>query len=87
MYAKFLFKESFLVEFSSLLEGMKMVLSSSLKLLKLFYQPLFRWVFVLFKWPVLVKRQSPNERPELVEFEVSRWSGHSPHSPGQLYFR
>jgi hypothetical protein len=87
MYAKFLLKESFLVEFSSLLEGMKMVWSSSLKLLKLFYQPLFGWVLALFKWPVLVRKHSPHERPELVELQASRWFGHAPHPPGQLYFK
>jgi hypothetical protein len=44
MYANFLVKESFLVEFSSLSEGIKMVWGSSLGLFKLFYQSLFKGV-------------------------------------------
>ena len=87
MYAKFLAKESFLVEFSSLLEGMKMVWVSSLRLFKLFYQSLFKGLFSLFRWPVLVRKHSPNERPELVELPNSRWCGHFQHPPGQLFFK
>jgi hypothetical protein len=84
MNAKFLLKESFLFEFSSLLEGMKIVWVSSLRLFKLFYQPFFMGVYSLFKWPSLVRKYSPNEKPELVELPTSRWSGHFQHPPGQL---